>query len=187
VPEQPPLTEERFGVDYRVGTEQPAAGGTATAEGFAKVEAVDLDGDGLRDLVAMGWLGATGARLVVFPNHGTGTLAADSALRYPQQPGDGAVLTFAAFEADGSPGAELFVLRTQGAAASGAEVLAEIVELDPVSGQLLVRPLELPIDVQFDAAQWGGCASGDFDGDGVDDIALSTDLGVQLSYGRTGH
>ncbi|MCC6217345.1 MAG: VCBS repeat-containing protein [Polyangiaceae bacterium] len=158
-------------------TAEPSGGDTAAVEGSFLAnghhEVADVDGDGARDLVVLSitddWeTGLPIARVVVFLNRADGTL--DVAGRHVIDSPPGMPLVgFTLVEADGDPELEIVLL------GEGEARLAEIdLEARAFVGAWTLR----------DVAGGLGVASGDVNGDGIEDFVVAGWSGTSVFLGR---
>jgi hypothetical protein len=146
----------------------------------AQIEAVDLDGDGFRD--AVGLFGTPpNAQIVAFLNDGKGGFVVPGITVAIPPPAAGAV-------ADGTPVAFAGIAVRGAPPVTGARAQSHALAVVTGSSVVLatLRPDKQGFDVQSLAALLGkpfnnatGIAAGDFNGDGVEDIAVA-DGGIRL-------
>jgi hypothetical protein len=139
----------------------------------SKLEVVDLDRDGRKDLVALGFVAGSAdpAELagdpvvVVWWNDGSGTLDPARALVLPRV-GSAAIRSFVALNADADRQLEL-------ALATDAGVLIADLAFDAGTGQPTGQLAAVSSGPQIDhsGGQLRSLVVGDFDADGVDDLA----------------
>jgi len=146
----------------------------------AQLEAIDLDGDGFRD--AIGLFGAPpNAQVVAFLNDGKGAFKVPGITLTIPPPAAGAVN-------DGTPVAFAGIAVRGSSAVTGAAVQNNALAVLTASSVVLatLRPDKQGFDVQSLSSLLNkplnnatGIAAGDFNGDGVEDIAIA-DGGIRL-------
>src|SRR5262249_15117033 len=134
------------------------------------IETGDLDGDGRKDVVALGLTfdANTGLvpKLVVFPNHGTGVLKASERIVFSSDELS-ATTGFTLINADADPALEIAV-------ASGYDVV--IYDVD-----LALQKLTPKTTVAYSLAEL--VAAGDVTGDGVQDLVVAGYDGLFVQAG----
>jgi hypothetical protein len=181
-----PPSSAAVGSDLLVARAVPATGvppfvfGTAASlpvglrfDRASEAAVVDIDGDGARDLVLLSTATDQAGALLVLWNDGQGGVGA-AAPTTVQAPGDAEIKGFCVLDRKAG-GAHTLALATSGGlflmrAQGGGRVLAGELISDANTGRV------------FPAAKDIAC--GDFDGDGVNDLAVNRDSVVQMYRGQ---
>jgi hypothetical protein len=143
------------------------------SEEYNRPSIVDVDGDGYRDLVLVGAVDGV-AELVIFFNRGDDRLDPDDVCRVRADGEALAAFTFANLDDDDDP--ELVVATASQLWRLERQQLVGTIAIE--QGQRL--DVGTGVSLQID----GGLVGGDFDGDGVDDIALGDfELGFAVFRG----
>ncbi len=155
-----------------VGTAEYDDNGMSEFEYRGQVQVVDIDGNGTDEVVVLAkdedpltFTFSTG--IVIFQNDHSGTLEPQNALR-PANITEALPTAFAFLEADGDEALEIVVLSPYEA------ILADV---DLASGELVIKKV-------FDVIGGGTTVtSGDFNGDGVADLAVGNGSSVAIFLG----
>ncbi|MEZ4370258.1 MAG: VCBS repeat-containing protein [Polyangiaceae bacterium] len=183
--EDPQFTDESYYFDPRgnvtggpvPGVPDPINPDGSTSTGYVvyngQILVQDVDGDGKKDILALG-LGAAGddgipePRIVFFKNEGNGTLDASKRIVFAN-PGDVDPGSFALTQADTDAAPEVVLLGAEG---------GWVADFD-FGNKQLTNARNLP------AIRGGNSVvSSDYNGDGVPDLAVAGDGGVQVFLGK---
>lgn len=165
---------------WAYGIPKPIGEDVARGGGFlGQALPCDVDGDGLVDVIAAGLDGAGSA--VVLWNDGTGDLDVDKRTVVPNPDlaamspgGDGPVNSVACLRADRDSAGELAMVLSRA---------VYLIKLDASSRRLL-SAVKL-LDEKGEPLEGGlNCSSGDFDGDGLDDLAIADAAAVHVYRAR---
>jgi hypothetical protein len=138
--------------------------------GDSQAELVDVDGDGLKDLLLLSTGVGDSGELVVFWNDGKGGLA-PAPVTIPVKPGGASPQGFTLVNARGQKRRDLLVISESGAA---------LLALGTTPGSL---PAELPEFAAENAISGTSVVAGDITGDGIDDIVVARATGLQVFEG----